>query len=79
MFIENRPTTSRGSVSKGLKSDVVLKVCIHSRPLNGILMEFYDQGNFMALASTIRSLLQFKLKGSRNNKSDQVTRVVVVE
>jgi len=33
-------------------------------------MEFYDQGNFMALASTVRSLLlQFKLKGSPMSKS----------
>jgi hypothetical protein len=43
-------------------------------------MEFYDQGNFMALASTVRSLLlQFKLKGYSMNQSIQVTRVVVNE
>ena len=77
MFAEKRPTTSRGSVSKGLKSDIALKVCIRSRPLNEILMEFYDQGNFMALA--IRSLLQFKLKGSPMNKSAQITKVAVDE
>jgi len=42
-------------------------------------MEIYDQGNFMALANTLRGLLlQFKLKGSPMNKSGQTTRVVVV-
>ena len=79
MFAENRPSTSRGSVSKGLKSDSIAKVCIRSRSLSGILMEIYDQGNFMALANTLRGLLlQFKLKGSPMNKSGQTTRVVVV-
>jgi hypothetical protein len=74
VFAENRPSTSRGSVSKGLKSDSVAKVCICSRSLSAILMQFYDQGNFMALASTLRSLLlQFKLKGSPMNKSGQIT------
>ena len=44
-------------------------------------MEFYDQGNFMALANTIRSLLlQLKLKGSPMNKGAlQATKVVVDE
>lgn len=80
VFAENRPSTSRGSVSKGLKSDSVAKVCIHSRSWSGILMEFYDQGNFMALASTLRSLLfQFKLKDSPVNNNGQITRVVVNE
>ena len=43
-------------------------------------MEFYDQGNFMALANTLRDLLlQFKLKGSPMNKSVQFTRVAINE
>ena len=67
-------------MSKGVKKDVVLKVCIHSCLFSGILMELYDQGNFVALAGTIRNLLlQFKFKGSPKNKSARVTRVVVNE
>jgi hypothetical protein len=43
-------------------------------------MDFYDQGNIMALANTLRSLLlEFKLKGSPMSKSVHITRVAVNE
>ena len=75
IFTENRSNTSCRSASKGFKGDSVMKVCIHSCSLSGILIEPYDQGNFMALASTIHNLLlQLKLKGSPTNKNGQITR-----
>ena len=74
VFAEKRPATSRGSASKGLKSDIVVKVCTHSRALVGFIIEFYDQTNFMGLASIIHNLLlPFKLRG----QSAQVTKVAV--
>jgi hypothetical protein len=43
-------------------------------------MRLYNQGNFMALASTIRNVLsQFKLKGSPMNKTVQATKAAVDE
>jgi len=46
VFAEKRPITSRGSASKGFKSDIVLKVRTHSHALVGFL-----------LSSTIRPIL----------------------
>jgi hypothetical protein len=42
-------------------------------------MEFIYQRTFFALANTIRSLLQFRLKGSPMNKSAQTSTAAAEE